>query len=86
MAQVSEYICRLDPVDDALNIVTMPAQGWQLVQSSVMLPQVTRGHMTLRVGAVEAVNSTCCLPVALPATRSAGNGGLELLECTDSEN
>lgn len=38
------------------------------------------------VGAVEEVNSTCCLPAAHPATRSAGIGGLELLEYRDSEN
>lgn len=88
MAQVSEYVCRLDPVDDALNIITMPAQGWQLdvIQRSVMLAQVTRGHMKQSVGAVEAVNSTSCLPAAHPATHSVGIGDLELLEYRDSEN
>lgn len=88
MAQVSDYVCRLDPVDDALNIVTVPAQGWQLdiIHRSVMLAQVTRAHMKLGVGAVEAVNSTCSLPAAHPATHSAGIGGLELLEDIDSEN
>lgn len=88
MAQVSEYVCRLDPVDDVLNIVTMPAQGGQLdvIQRSVILAQVTTGHMTPGVGAVEAVNSTCCLPAAHPATRSAEIGGLELLGYRDPEN
>lgn len=88
MAQVSEYVCRLDPVDDTLNIVTMPAQGGQLdvIQRSVMLAQVMRGHMKPDVGAVEAVNSTFCLPAVHPATRSAGIDGLELLEYRDSEN
>lgn len=87
MAQLSDYVCKLDPVDDALNIATMPAQGRQLdvIHRSVMLAQV-RGHMKLGVGAVEAVNNTCCLPAAHPATRSAGIGGLELLEDRDSEN
>lgn len=88
MAQVSAYVCRLDPVDDTLNIVTMPTQGWQIdvVQRSVMLAQVTRGHMKPGVGAVEAINSICCPPAAHPATRFAGIGGLELHEHKDSEN
>lgn len=51
-----------------------------------MLAQATRGHMRSGVGAVEDVNSTCCLPAAHPATRSAGIGGLEPLEYTDCEN
>lgn len=45
--QVSEHVCRLDPVDDALNIVTVPSQGRQLdvIKRSVMLPRVRRGQM-----------------------------------------
>lgn len=47
--QVSEYVRRLDPVDDALNVVTVPAQRRQLdvVQRSVTLPRVMRGQMKL---------------------------------------
>lgn len=41
IVQKMSYFCRLDPVDDALNIVTVCVQGREadVVQSSVMLLQ-----------------------------------------------
>lgn len=75
-------------MDDALNIVTVPAQGWQLaiVQGSGMLALVTGGQMQPRVSEVEVVEGELCLPAAHPAVRSAGSGGSELLECRESED
>lgn len=39
MVQMINYFCRFDPVDDALNIITVSVQGWEadLIQRSVTL-------------------------------------------------
>ncbi len=90
MQEMSD-LCRLDPVDDALNIITVRVQGREVdvVQSSVMLLQTKNVKEKISTMKRKKINtfsdSEHVLPAARPASRSAESGGSEDLDCRDSE-
>lgn len=89
--QKMSYFCRLDPVDDALNIIIVRVQGREVyvVQSSVMLLQTKNMKQKISImkrRKKKPLDSKHVLPAACPASRSAESGGSEDLDCRDSES